>query len=280
MSGVDLLNRYVDSRDLCRGTVAWLTMIVARFARYNGGAIDADHFRAEIVSAWLTSMVSEGALSRTTIKDYRRGLLILWRWGYDQGHLPHPPLGVKPIKAPLPVPRGWSAAQVNLLLEHAAKMKGSYRCGVPRALFFAALIRAAWDSGLRLSDLLRLTTSHYNTDGYGAIVQGKVGHPVMFRLRHTTLAAIDAIRPNSREFIFGGVVSRTKFFRALKRMTTAAGLSGGLKRIRKGGASSVERFQPGHGRRYLGHKSSGIAERYYLDPTIIGQEPPMPPELA
>lgn len=279
MSGVELLKEYIDSKDLERGTVLWLTLIVGRFARHNGGVLTAADFCREKVGAWLTSMVDSRQLSRTTIKSYRRGLLILWRWGYNQGHLPYPPLDVKPIKAPAPVPHGWNALEASRFLTHAAFLAGSYKCGIPRALFFVALIRVAWDTGLRLGDLLRLTTLDYDTDGHGAIVQHKTGRVVFFRLRPETLAAIEAIRPRSRPAIFGGVVSRAKLFRAARRMATAAGLVGGLRQLRKGGASEIERLYPGRGHRYLGHTGRQIAEKHYFDPRIISREVLLPPPL-
>lgn len=281
MTCVELLARYVGARDLERGTVQWFTLIVGRFCRHCGGAASVDDLSPQRVGEWLTAMVDEGRLSRTTIKDYRRGLLILWRWGYSEGLCPHAPLGVKPIKAPLPVPRGWSAADVNRLLDAAAKLKGSYRCGLPRALWFAAIIRVAWDTGLRPSDLMRLTADDFNRDGAGAIVQHKTGNPVAFQLRPSTLLAIASIRPHSRTRIFGGVVSRSKFYRAMGKLVKAAGLSsGGLKKIRKGGASEVERLLPGRGHLYLGHKTPGIAEKHYFDARIIGRDAPLPPELG
>lgn len=280
MTGFELVSRYVDSKDLERGTVLWLTLIVGRFARHNGGVLDGGDFNRETVGAWLMAMVDARQLSRTTIKSYRRGLMILWRWGHEEGHLPHAPFGVKPIKAPLPVPRGWNALEASRLLSQASLLGGSYRCGIPRAIYFAALIRVAWDTGLRVGDLMRLTTSDYDASGHGAIIQHKTGRVVFFRLRPETMSAIEAIRPHSRPAIFGGVVSRAKLFRAVRKLVKATGLTGGLRQLRKGGASEIERLNPGKGHRYLGHATPGIAEKHYYDPRIIAREVILPPPLT
>lgn len=279
MSGVELLLQYVDSHDLDRSTVAWLTLVVGRYARFRGDTLNADDFCVIRVNAWLSAMVLEGKLSRVTIKGYRRGLLILWRWGYGNGHLAHPPFGVKPIKAPWPVPRGWNAEQVNRFIHHARQVKGCYRCGIFRADYLVALARSKWDSGLRFGDMMRLAENDIDAKGHGALVQRKTGNPVEFRLRPSTLAAISEIRPSSRPKIFGGVVSRTKLFRLVRKVAKAAGLEGGMKRIRKGAASAVERDYPGQAGRFLGHKTPGLAEKHYLDPSIVRREPPMPPPL-
>lgn len=94
------------------------------------------------------------------------------------------------------------------------------------------------------------------------------------------LEAVQAIRPNSRPLVFGGVVSRTKFYRAFRKLVNAAGISAGaLKKIRKGGASEVERAT-GQGHLYLGHRGRAIAERHYFDARIVARDQPQPPPLA
>lgn len=280
MTGTEILNAYVDSHDLDKGTVSWLTLVIGRYAKHRGGLLTADDFCANRVNAWLSAMVEAGELSRVTIKSYRRGLLILWRWAFGEKLVAHPPFGVKPIKAPLPVPRGWSAAEVNRFIEQAKRLRGVYNCGIFRADYMVALVRVAWDTGLRLGDLMRLTLADFDEEGNGALVQRKTGYAVLFRLRPSTLAAIEEIVPHGRDKIFGGVVSRTKLFRAVRNTAYAAGLSGGLKKIRKGAASAVERDHPGQAGKFLGHKTPGLAERHYIDPGIARRQPPMPPPLS
>jgi len=279
MSGIELLQAYIDSHDLDRSTISWLTLIVGRYARHRGGAIDMEDFCATRVNRWISVMVEEARLSRITIKSYRRGLLILWRWAFLEKHVTYAPLGVKPIKAALPVPRGWNAPTVNLFIRHARNVKGCYRCGIFRADYLDALARTKWDSGLRLGDLMRLKLSDIDVDGRGAIVQKKTGNPITFRLRPSTLKAIAAIRPESRQRIFGGVVSRQKLFHLVRQVCKEAGLQGSLKSIRKGAASAVERDYPGQAGKFLGHKTPGLAEKHYIDPSIVQRESPTPPPL-
>lgn len=64
------------------------------------------------------------------------------------------------------------------------------------------------------------------------------------------------------------------------RLVLASGIRpGGTRRIRRGGASEVEKHQPGTAGRFLGHLTPGLAARHYLDPTITNVRPVSPPEL-
>jgi integrase len=274
-----IVQDYAACHDLGAGTIKWYKMIAVRFADFCGGTLTDADFTAEKVNAWLTAMTTEGRLSRVTIKDYRRGIMILWRWGYEERRLEAPPMRVKRIKAPTPVPRGFTIAEMQRLLAAAGMLIHNYPCGVPRALWFVALLRTAWDTGFRPSDLMRLRLTDIGPDGRGAISQHKTGQPVTFQLHESTLAAIAATQPQQREFIFGGVVSRTKFYRAFGKISKAAGLVGATKTIRKGSASAVEAAQPGWGGRFLGHMTPGIFERHYSDPRIVNVNRPVPPSL-
>lgn len=275
----ELLRRYAEARDIERGTLNWLSLIVARYSRHLGRAAVLDDFSDENVNAWASAMIESGELARRTIHSYRRGLLILWRYSDETGLVANRPGRLRKIKTPKLIPTAWSAEQVGVLLQTAMALDGFYRCGVNRATFWAAVILAIWDTGLRIGDLLRIGREHVGEDGVGCLVQKKTGWPLMFRLSPPAAEMVLRIRHDSRERIFGDVVSRKTAFATFRQIARAAGLSGGTKKIRKSGATAVEAASPGAAMAYLGHKTPGLAYQYYVDPRLIQQTRPTPPPL-
>lgn len=275
----ELLSRYADGHDLNRGTLVWFNCAIARWARHLEHLPVAEDFNDRAFNAWLTAEVTGGQISRQTVSSYRRAILMLWRWGWREGHLASPPKNPKVIKAPLPVPTGTSAADVDRLLSAAAKLTGEFRRSkISKAAYYRALVLLVWDSGLRLSDALRVTWAELER---GCVVQKKTGWPKYFRLREPTRKALEAARIKGEPRALGAAVSRRHALVGMKRLREAAELSvGGTKAIRKGAASAVERDHPGQAGRFLGHRTQGLAERHYIDPNIAGREPPMPPPLA
>ena len=269
----ELLGLYARERGIGSGTLVWFQCVVARWSRFLGRESCVDDFTDAAVNAWLATLLDEGLLSRQTVRGYRRCLLMLWRFGFAEGHTDVAPRKVRAIKVPTTIPVAWSAAEVDQLVTAASKLTGCFQ---------RSMILVVWDSGLRLGDVLRLKRSDFDGEGRGTLLQGKTGWPVYFRLRPATLATIaktfgDGIPERDR--IFGDALCRRGVFVGMKRLATAAGLCGGTKKIRKSGASAVERQQPGAAQRYLGHRTPGLAARFYLDPRIVGSDPPRPPEL-
>jgi len=275
----ELLRQYLLERDLEPASAKQFLTVLTRFDLHLKRRSEADDFKSEIVNAWLTAMLNEG-LSRRTVRGYGGRLLTLWRWAFDVGHVQSPPSRVKKISVPDLIPVGFTRDELERLLAEAAKLTGCFRRSkVSRPHFAVALLRVVWDSGLRAGDLRRLTRMDYAHDGLGVILQGKTGWPKTFRLSPSTMEAIEATYPPERTRIFGDAISRRRLFKWVKRIVDAAGMTGGTKKIRKGGASAVENAQPGGAMRYLGHRTPGLAARFYLDPRIVGGNPPGPPEL-
>lgn len=278
MHAAELLDLYAGSHDLERGTLVWFTCAIARFSKHLGRLPADDDFSDAAFNGWLTAELKAGTLSRQSIAGYRKGILVLWRWAWKEGHLSQGPRNPKPVKAPLPIPSGTSEDDVGRLLSAAAKLNGQFRRSkISKADYYRALVLLIWDSGIRLGDALRITWADLER---GGIVQKKTGWPKYFRLRQPTLDALSAVRIEGEPRALGGAVSRRHALVGMKRLKESARLSvGGTKAIRKGAASAVERNNPGHASTFLGHRTRGLAEKHYLDPRIVNREPPLPPPL-
>lgn len=275
----DLLRRYAQDRDAGRGTVNWLSYVIGLFERHLGRTMELGDLTDELVNDWTSAMLDAEILCRRTVHSYRRGLLTLWRYAEEAGHISTRPNRIRRIKVPKVVPSAWTAEQVGKLLNSALALDGYYRCGVQRATFWAAVVLVIWDSGLRIGDVLRLTVDQVSADGVGCLNQKKTGWPIVFRLSPPAVQAIEAIRGGGRKRIFGDVISRKTAFITFRKIAAHAGLSGGTKKIRKSGATAVERQMPGAAQGYLGHRTPTMAYEFYVDPRLLESARQLPPPL-
>lgn len=275
----ELLRSYAKLRDVTGGTVGWLSIIVHRFDEWLGRPGTIDDLIDDRVNEWTVELLTAGGLARSTVKGYRRGLLILWRFALEQGIVQVGPARLRRIKVPQTLPVAWTAKEVKALAFAAARLPGRLKTGLPRGAFCLALIMVAWDSGLRLRDLLRLRWSDFDRRGAGALVQAKTGSPVMFQLSAGSLTALEGIRRPKRDLVFGGVASRKAVYLAMRMAAEEAGLTGGTRKIRKSGATAVECDLPGGAMGYLGHRTHGLAERHYIDPRLVQKKRQSPPPI-
>lgn len=273
-----LAARYALGKDIEPGTHEWLKTVVRRYAKHIGRSPTVDDLNDDAVNGWLTALIAEG-LSRITVKGYRGGIVMLWRFAAELKLRPKPEM-LRTIKAPKPIPCAWTTSQVNLLFAQAQAMQGYYRSGVHRGRYWSAFVLVLWESALRIGDLLQLQWEEIGESGMVVKQQRKTSWPTAFRLSAETLTALERIRQPERRLVFGGIVSRDWAFETFKKLATSAGLKGGTKKVRKSAATAVERIQPGAATALLGHKTPTMARDYYLDPRLLSLDHPTPPPLG
>jgi len=264
-------------RDVSDGTIAYIRVTVRRFSDWLKKPATLDDLEDDLVNRWLASLLDDG-LARPSVKGHRGNLLSLWRCAFERELVRLPPRRVRKIKCPRTLPEAWEIQQLQSLLTEAEKMPGCFRY-VPLswAEYLRALILVAWDSGLRLGDLLTLRFDQVGTDGSLIVRQNKTGESILRKLRPETMAAVQATERARRELIFGFVHSR-QVMTVFKRLVKLAGLRGGTRKIRKSGASHVPREEA---KDYLGHLSDHLARRHYIDPRLGDRkDPPLPPKIA
>jgi integrase len=179
---------------------------------------------------------------------------------------------VQPVRKLRPLhqqPKAWSIPEVRRLLSAADRSS--------RSLFWGSLCRAAYDSGLRLGDLLDLRCDQVGRQI--EVLQEKTGRVVTVRLRPTTLQLV-------RRQIKGRAGCqpvwplwgrREAFYRAFRRLVASSGIRPGTFRwIRRTAATQVERVKHGSSTELLGHVSRATTETWYLDRSQLCH-PPLPP---
>jgi integrase len=235
------------------------------------------HFQAEPVNRWISYL--ESRWKPATVQKKKTIVGTLWRYANDRG-LAEPIGRLRKIKVPRTDPEALTIGEVQAILASADKLRGCIqRTVTPRRIYWRSLYLAYWDTALRISDLRSIERTWIWPNGYISIVQSKVQRSHRVLLRPETIAAIDELMAGRTTGPIWSALNEQNFYRAQRKLFALAGVRGSGKWIRRASASYVERERPGTGWRHLGHAAPGLAERFYLDPSIVSPQPSLPPHL-
>lgn len=212
-----------------------------------------------------------------TVAGYRRAILVVWNEAYRAGDTEAAPLRVRPVRTPRCLVTAFTQADIRRLLTHVAGLVDYMPNGIRRRDFWTAAIHAAYSTGLRRGDLLRLRRDAIGADGVARVLQSKTGYPITVRVSREALAAMDRMRVDDRALPWPYHVNA--FARQFRRIAAAAGVPGQFRWLRRSAASYAEREEVGRGSRLLGHRTASIFGRHYADAAIIGERPAEPPPL-
>lgn len=229
-----------------------------------------------LFNRWLAGL----RCSPTTRSNYRRMGLTLWRAAIDH-RLASQCIGrIARVKAPLPPPVAWRRQELDTLLRAADALPGLFRSGCPRRLFWRGWILTGYYTGIRRGDLHHLRADQCR-DGRLWLVQHKTGQPIGKILPPDCASVLDElIARGDGETIFWWALKRKWAFLHFRDLVKAAGLHGSTKWLRRSGATHVEMEQAGSASRFLGHLSPQLAQKHYLDPTLLADRVPVPPSLT
>ena len=154
--------RYVLVRNLAASSAYQLCRTVALFGEWLNREPTIFDLSGDVVSTWLEK-IGETRSTRT-VCGHRVNLLALWRFLAEEGVV-QAPRQVRRVAKPDPCPVAWTLEEIRALLDQASKATGIMDDGTPYAIYWECTVRAAWDSGLRRSDLWRLTLDVIRPDG-------------------------------------------------------------------------------------------------------------------
>lgn len=231
---------------------------------YGSDRTTAD-LQARPVSEWLQAL--ETTHAKRTVAGHRANLLALWRWAAERG-LATLPVGVRRCPRPRPRPIAWTADEFRRLIVACDRM--------PNPAYWSCLVRTAYETGLRRSDLWRLEKDAVSPDGIVWIGQHKTGYPHVCRLQPATAAAF-ALLPGNRPLM---PKSPRRFYDAFSWLCRMAGVRpGALQMLRRTGATQCEIRQPGSAGRFLGHSTATMWQAY-VDRSQLPDAPISPPALG
>lgn len=271
-----LLDEYLRAHDLRPASAAHLRYTLGRFHRWLRRPPTTSDFTHDTLNQWIDTLLAD-TLARSTVRGYRGGLLTLWKFAFDVGATQTQPTRVRRVRFARQIPIAWTVSDVNRLVRACDRVEGRFRFhAVQYRDYLRALVLLAWDTGLRLGDLLAIQQHDINAVGLLAVVQQKTGTPILCRLRPETLAAVR--RLPSQTF---GIIGRGRILELFGELKRHAGLGGRdkTKGLRKAGATAIERLFPGQAGIFLGHLTPGLALRHYVDPRQLQQHRPRTPRL-
>jgi integrase len=279
------LAEFVEDYDLERG----LTKDAARQYRYAAKSISdwagkpfaVQQLEPDAFNRWLRDL-QEGSLAPDTVANRRRHLLALWRAAAERHLCEEPPRRLRPVKIPYKPPRAWTVDEIRRLLEVTNKLRRTRQGKIPRNVWWTLAVRIAWESGMRLTDILRLKAEDIQADGLVVFGQSKTARPTIFRLTPITMEMLaESLKTHPRKLACPWPSTKESFRRQFTLIVGKAGIrKGSWKWIRRSSATDVEKSCPGAGASHLGHAhGSTIAAKHYIDPYILGAPRVTPTDL-
>jgi integrase len=275
---VEFVEVYVKQREITPGHAARLRHRCAHFTAFVGGTVLIADVDCDAVNDWLAELATSG-LAPHTRHCYRGDLLCVWNCAYMDGLNEHPPLRVRKVKRPRLLVKAYTHAEIRQLLDGAAKLRGFDQCGNRRADFWQAIIYAAYATGLRRGDLLRVPRESVAADGLYTAVQHKTNYPVTVRFCSDTLHHASKLRSDSG-LLLPWPYALDAFGPSFVRVMKAGGVTrGSFRWLRRSAGSYAESQAPGAGAALLGHRDPGVFKKHYEDSDLTQQRPIEPPPM-
>lgn len=270
----DVALNYVVSRIVTSDYATALRRVAASMA---GAGVTPLTITDSSFTRWMAGL----PCSPTTRSNYRRMGLTLWRHAIDTGMTKEIIGRIPKVKAPLAPPVAWSMDELANLLDSASKLTCRFkRSHCPASIFFRAWVLLGYETGLRFSDLLGLLSSAKRGGRLHAIVN-KTGRPIGKTLSPECSSAVDAlIELGDGRTIFRWAIAERRLRVYFAMLCRDAGVCGTPKFLRRSGATHCEKARPGSAQSFLGHLSPGLAQKHYVDPTLIEELCPSPPSIV
>ena len=281
------LASYSLQRELTDSSVEQYRIAINCFDLWLGHKAMIDELNDDLMNRFLIDYGKNRKPHTVTAK--RRSLLVIWRAIADQ-HEIEAPKRIRKVKTQ-PTPRDvWSAADVQKIVLHLRQNPGRLpRIAVRKGDYFAGLVLAAWETGLRLADLVNLTREHVSKPGWFAITMQKTQLPHWCKLHEQTRQLILETFDDAphRELCWPDWETRTKkagykhLRTEIMKAAEALGLTasdGPFKKLRRSSVTAVEMLATGQGQYHAGHTSAVTTQRWYLaDETKLNR--PIPQEI-
>ena len=266
-------SRYISTRDVSEKYAYRIRLYAVKIARFAGTANIEDIFTEDAFNSFSASLQGNPFTARSTLADY----VVLWNAAGDEDLVPYPRLRrLRRPKCPQLIIECYTQAEVGRLLQAATELRGEYANGVRKGLYWEAIIRLGWDTGLRRGDLMRFKKSDVRADGSLRVVQSKTRRIVPVKIRESTRKALDAIQYDQP---LDWTMDLTYFGRHFKRIVRASGVGkGSFKWVRRSSGTYVDMKQPGAGSKHLGHSNPQMFDKHY-DGHLGDHLLPQPPEL-
>jgi integrase len=286
----DLLATYVANHEfgLKESSVGFLKAAIGSYERFIKRRSTVADFQVLQINQFLDWL----RLNRKpdTFRTTRGGLLTLWKFAIEESLTSIQPAGLRKVRIKRRSPVAWTPEELTKLIqslhESAEWSRSRMPCGVPTGIWWEAIIRTAYDTGMRLGDLLCASPKQINVNGESAVIRyiaNKTGDEFFRSMRPRTWYAVQQAimtNRNAPNLIWPLWGARDNFYVVFNRIVARAEIRKGTFRwIRRTAVTWADIVNPGLGQQVAGHKSERVTSDSYRDVTQIGLALPSPPDL-
>lgn len=204
----------------------------------------------------------------------RRAFATLWTAAHDANIAP-PPVPFRKIAVPKASPVAWSFDSVKRIVESVHGDRRNWVNGIEYGVYWESLFRAAWDSALRLGDLLEIERDWIicDSDGGGLLrkVMQKTQREHFVKFHPSTMQMIDLAMSQSpeRRLIWPLRTTRRRFYENVKTILKHNSENGTFRYFRRSAVTYAESQNTGSGQQMAGHLDSRTTRESYIDPTLL-----------
>lgn len=270
------LDKIVDDYDLATDITAayvyQLRYAVRRLSAYLKRPATIDDLQPDTVNRWLKRERDAMQISDRSRANVRRSILTIWRnfgAGFNRD-------SVRSVVVTPKNPEAWHYDEMKSVADAAGQLPGSLSNGIPRALYMQTTLWAAYETGLRRSDLWTFDVTHFDRDRRAAITQHKTKRVHVISITDETdetMRQIAGLLRASRDPRWMTPLrwpqSTTQFYYWMQVCRENAGVephtrNRSLQHIRRTGATEVA-VEGGHAWQFLGHSREGLDRKSYVD---------------
>lgn len=257
-----LLGDYRRDRGIREVTANRMRRSIAVYGEFLGHTATTKDLTRDRVNDWLCWLIER--YKPKSAREFRADLMALWRYSAD-GSMAEYPFRIRIVRVERPIPQAWTPDEARKLFAACYQFK--------HGAYLSLLMRVIYETGMRRKDALQLTADDIGENEIISFTQHKTSDGHAVRLTPQT-AELVRQRGDMRP-----PVGVRRIYRLLDQICQRAGIRhGAMQRMRRTGATQVERVQPGAAMQYLGHRTPGLAWLYYIDRTQLTM-PVQPPEL-
>jgi len=219
--------------------------------------------------------------STITAKTDRTILLALWKFAYENDIIDHMPKNIIKIKQKKSPTKAWTIDECKSMAKNTFNYDNrKTRSSCSLGLFLRVWWMIGYESGARFGDIFNFKFSNLDNNVL-RWTMSKTGDPMTKILSDDCVRYINEIKLINKKSdkIIGWVMSKRQAIRVMKNFLKEYNMDGSSKYLRRSGATHIEIENPGYAKLHLGHRTTGLAEKNYLDFGQIRRNTPIAPKL-
>jgi integrase len=277
-----VMEEYLLTKEVCKKWHHQVEHRVCNFIGFLGGDIPIATLSIKKANEWLISLRNSGKAD-VTVHGYRTALHAVWMFAYMEGFTEEAPLRMRRVSRPPKLVTAFTKEELLALRSAALTLKRNIEGTViPRSLWWAAYIPAAYSTGLRKGCLLAMERRAIQEDGIVTVIARKTKKVHTRRLDRVSIEGITEIgKLTATKLAFPMARTEHVFFEDFRQIAAIADMPYGCssKWIRRSAISYAEAGEQGAGRLLGGHTSDEVTNKSYRDFTIAPEPVVEPPAI-